>query len=708
MTDSTNTPVRLAFVGVVVVGLFAALFARIWFLQVLATEEFRVEADTNQVRLVTVSPTRGRILDRTGAVLADNEFVGVVLVDPNKFASDTERDFVLSELERLTGEPVEILLERLHDPAVNPFASRVLVTDLDEPMLEIVAEQALPGVTAEFQATRVYPRIASAAHVLGYIGAQPEGWADTRETQRYQPNDKVGRAGVEALFEMDLRGTPGTRKVEVDAANTVVRELGEQAAIPGDDVYLTIDIKLQEAVESFLAKGLRERTGVISDDSQLNYPAYAGAAVVLDLRNGDVLAMASYPTYDPNWFVDGISASEYNQTFNDPNQPGRLNNRTVQGLYAPGSVFKLVTAVAATRAGVVSARSQFEDVGFFEVPEDCGTACRFRNAGDARYGTIDLALAITRSSDAYFYSAAYEIWKLEDERRWLIQQAARDFGFGTQTGVQLPFEKSGRVPDAEIKKALFEANPALAQDNTEFWVPGDNINLSIGQGFLTVTPLQLVNAYATWANGGTRFQPNLVDRLESRAPESVGEVVREFPPKVAAQLDFSDIPRDVMMEGFEGVTIARMTRGTLIAGTGFKAFEGWDNRGYGIVGKTGTAEADGLNKALGRKKEDTAVFVAWGPRDDPRYAVVVMLEEAGFGGEAAAPVVREIFNALRRLEQDWEEPEELPMTAAQTTELACPEIPITLLRDPTFVIRVPEGCPYGIPTPVVAERGGAG
>ena len=280
MTESTNTTVRLAFVGVVVIGLFAALFARIWFLQVLATEELRVQADTNQVRLVTVSPTRGRILDRNGTVLADNEFVGVVLVDPNKFESDTERDFVLSELERLTGESVADMTERLGDSAVNPFASRVLVTDLDEQMLQIVAEQALPGVTAEFQATRIYPRIASAAHVLGYIGAQPDGWTDTRETQRYQPNDKVDRAGVEALFEKDLRGTPGTRKVEVDAANTVVRELGEEAAIPGDDVYLSLDIELQEAVEFFLARGLRERSGVLSKDSQFNFPAQDRKSVV--------------------------------------------------------------------------------------------------------------------------------------------------------------------------------------------------------------------------------------------------------------------------------------------------------------------------------------------------------------------------------------------------------------------------------------------
>ena len=706
MNYATNTPVRLGFIGIVVIGLFAALFARVWFLQVLATEEFRVQADTNQVRLVTTSPVRGRILDRNGVILADNEYVGVITADPNKFATDEERDFVLSELERLTGEPIAEMIPRLDDRAADPFGPRVLITGLDEPMLELVSAQGLPGIDAMFQPKRIYPEGATAAHVVGYIGAQPEGWAESHQGDRYLPNDRVGRAGIEAIFEKDLRGVVGTRKVEVDRTDRLVRELGEEPAKPGADIHLTLDLQLQEAVEFYLAQGLRDRTGVASvDDERFNYPAYAGSAIVLDIRNGDVLAMASYPSYNPSWFVDGITAEEYDLTFNDPNQPGRLNNRAIQGLYAPGSVFKLITAVAATRAGVISGRSQFEDIGYFDVPKDCGSGCRFRNAGGAKLGTIDLSLAITMSSDSYFYSAAYDLWDLKDDRQWQIQETAREFGFGAQTGVQLPFEKAGRVPDAAIKKALFEERPDvyLVEENSLFWVPGDNINLAVGQGFLTVTPLQLVNAYATWANGGTRFQPNIVDRVVSRAPADLGDVVTDIGPRVRAQLDFGDIPRDVILEGLEGVPIARDTRRGLTTGTAFEAFRGYDNRAYCVSGKTGTAEADGINKALDRKKEDTAVFVAWAPCDDPRYAVVVVLEEAGFGGEAAAPVVRNIIEALRAFEQDWEEPDELPLIPAAPAGSSCPQIPITLLRDPSYVLRVPEGCPYGIPTHVLGQ-----
>jgi penicillin-binding protein 2 len=706
MSEEANIGVRMAFLGVVVIGLFAALFARIWFLQVLATEEFRVQADTNQVRLVTTSPIRGRILDRNGVILADNEYVGVLTVDPNEFADDEQRDFVLSEIERLTGESRDDLLVRLEDAGADPFAARVVVAGLDEQMLEIVTERALPGVTAEVSAIRIYPQGATAAHIVGYVGAQPKGWGARHPNDRYLPSDPVGRSGIEALFEQQLRGLPGARKIEVDRTNRIVRELGEDPSLAGHDVHLTIDLELQAAVEFFLDEGLRGRRGVQSeDDDRFFYPAYGGSAIVLDIRNGDVLAMASNPGFDPNWFIEGISREQFDSTFNDPLRPGALNNRAVQGLYAPGSVFKLVTSIAGTRAGVIGGRTQFEDEGFFEVPRDCGSTCRFRNAGNAVYGNIDLSLAITQSSDAYFYSIGYDLWNIPepDERQWAIQDAAKDLGFGQQTGVQLPFEKAGRVPDAEIKRNLFEARPDvyLAEENSIFWVPGDNINLSVGQGFLTVTPLQLVNAYATWANGGTMFQPNIADRIESRRVGTVGDVVLEIGPRVVRQLDFSDVPRSVINEGLEGVTIARNTRSGLTEGTAFTAFRGWDNRGYGVVGKTGTAEADGINRALGRKKEDTAVFVGWAPRDDPRYAVVVVLEEAGFGGEAAAPVARNIIDALRKLEQNWEDPEDLPLVPVDQPGSSCPQIPITLLRDPTYIFRVPEGCPYGIPTPVI-------
>ncbi|MCB0991971.1 MAG: penicillin-binding protein 2 [Acidimicrobiales bacterium] len=702
-TKAANTGLRLAFLGIVVIGLFSALFGRMWFLQVLATEEFRVQAETNQVRLVTVPPTRGRILDRNGEILADNVFTGVVKVEPSQYTDD-DRDFVVAELEKLTGVPATEIVARIEDTSEGFFAPRIVATGMSEDILEIITERALPGVTADWEAVRVYPQKSIAAHVIGYVGAQPDGWLDDHADERYLHSDRVGRAGIELIYEEILRGTAGVRKIEVDRQNNVVREFGEDPPVDGEDVVLTIDMDLQRAVEYYLDQGLKEAQGRSSaDDSRYNYPAYAGAAVVLDVRNGDVLAMASYPTYDPNWLVGGITDSVYRATFNDPFIPGRLNNRAIQGLYAPGSVFKLITAIAATKVGAISSRDLFVDTGTYTVPVPGGST--HQNAGGASYGPLDLSQAMTVSSDTYFYSAAYETYALGGDERWIIQDVARDFGFGSPTGVQLPFERGGRVPDADIKRALFESAPEvyLAEDNAVIWVPGDTINMAIGQGFLSVTPLQLANAYAAFANGGTLFQPNIVDKTLSRDPLTDGEVVREFDPRVFHEVDTVGAPVDIIREGLEGVTRARNTIFGYTEGTAFRAFydAGWDSRAWPVTGKTGTAENDGINKTLGRSKEDTAVFVGYGPSNDPRYAVVVLMEEAGFGGTAAAPVAVNIFDALRRLEQDWDAPEDLPLETATPAGPQCDDIPITVLRDPSIELRVPEGCPYGIPTPVV-------
>ena len=706
MNDAGNVNIapRMAFLGVVIIALFAALFARIWFLQVLATDDFRVQADTNQVRLVTLTPERGRILDRNGVVLADNEYTGVIMVNPTQFV-DGDRELVLSELERLTGESIDDLSARMDDPAAAPFAARTVAVGVEESLLELITERSLPGVEATWQARRIYPEGSTAAHVVGYVGAQGEGWIDANPGKGYLPGDDIGRAGAEGLFEAALRGEAGVQKVEVDRTNVVVRELGSEPAIPGNDVVLTIDLELQKAVEYYLDQGLREAQGRPSaDDPRYLLPAYAGSVVVLDVRNGDVLAMASSPTYKPEWLTDGISAGQYDATFNDPYRPGPLNNRAIQGLYAPGSVFKLVTAVAATRTDVITPRGQFIDNGTYTVPVTGGGT--FQNAGGARLGAVDLGTALTKSSDVYFYSAAFDISNLEGDDQWAVQQAAKDFGFGSPTGIQLPFERGGTVPDPAVKKAIFDAIPQYANEgNTAFWVPGDTINLSIGQGFMNATPLQIVNSYAAFANGGTLFQPNIVDELRSRDAATAGEVVQELGPRIHSTIDFSGVPVDVIQEGLEGVTQHRYSNAfnSLISGTAAAAFDGWDNRGWGIVGKTGTSESDGINKTLGRKKEDNAVFVGYGPRDDPRYAVVVVMEEAGFGGEAAAPVARNVFGALRALEQTWEEPDSLPLVPVAPVENGCPELPITILRDPTIDLLVPQGCPFGEPLPVVTQ-----
>ena len=682
---------RMAFLGIVIVGLFGALFTRLWYLQVLETEQFSVAAETNQVRIIITPPTRGRILDRHGVVLADNVRTGVVTIDQSSYTED-QFVSVFAQLSDLLDVPVSQLLAGLADQRTHPLAPKVVATGLDEDGLLRVAERSIPGVEAKWDWVRTYPQHEVAAHIVGYVGAMSERQHRELIDDGYLPYERVGRAGIEGLFESELHGEPGRTKLEVDRLDRVQRILADLPPQPGHDVVLSIDVELQAAAESYLRQGLIAARKNVSEDSGFFYPALTGAAVVVDARNGDVLAMASHPTYDPNWMVEGLSLAEYRSVFENPYAPGALNNLAVQGLYSPGSVFKPVTALAGLEAGLISPRAAFYDVGYYSIPEarGCTGRCTFFNADRAALGTLDLSGALTRSSDAYFYKVADDLYWIDGPEQWAIQDMARSLGFGSPTGVQLPFEKSGRIPDGEVKKTLFEISPEAYNPYNEppRWFPGDNINTGIGQGLVAVTPVQLANAYATIANGGTLFSPNIVEAVVSREAETFGEAVLEFEPRV---LDVVEFPKGsaVVREGLSNVTNSRLR------GTAAKAFEGYDHEGYRVSGKTGTAQAQGLNAVLRRKKEDTAVFVAWAPTHDPRYVVAVVMEEAGYGGEAAAPVARRIMEAVRAYEQRWPEPQ----IAFVPPQPECPEVPEALRGDPAFLGYVPEGCPWGIQLP---------
>ena len=682
---------RLAFLGVLIVGLFAALFTRAWYLQVLTSEELADKAFSNHVEIVVTQPTRGKILDRHGVVLADNIRTGVVTVNQSRYAPG-QVDYVLEQLSELINLPIEVLRTRLLDQQTHPLAAKVVATGLDEYGLLRVSEQSLPGVEAKWAMSRVYPQNEIGAHVIGYVGAMSQGQEDRLLKKDYLPSERVGKSGIEQIFEADLHGYPGRTELEVDSTGRVHRIVNQTNPKPGSDVYLTIDADLQAATESYLRQGLIAARKTVSEDSGFFFPSIGGAAVVMDLRNGDVLAMASHPTYDPNWLVGGITTLEYQSVFENPYSPGALNNRAVQGLYSPGSVFKLVTALAGLEARLISPRAAYYDVGYFKIPEKygCTGRCTFYNADKAPLGIVDLSSAITRSSDAYFYKVAHDLYWIRGEEQWAIQDMAQLLGFGNQTGVQLPFEKSGRVGDGQIKEALFGANPDAYNPYGESaqWLPGDNINTGIGQGFVSVTPIQLANAYAAFANGGTLFSPNIVKSVVSRTETQFGSSVIDFEPRIQRLAEFPE-GSGIVREGLHGVS-SKSRRGTA-----WRAFEGYDDAGYAIAGKTGTAQAEGRNPVLQRKKEDSAVFVAWAPRHDPRYVVAVVMEEAGFGGEAAAPVARRIFEALRAYEQRWPDPQ----VAFIAPRPECPEIPEALRGYEAFTSYVPEGCPWGIQVP---------
>jgi penicillin-binding protein 2 len=394
-------------------------------------------------------------------------------------------------------------------------------------------------------------------------------------------------------------------------------------------VWLTIDIETQALAEDLLAQALeRARERRVSGSNRPNR-GNAGSVVVADPRNGEVLAMASYPVYDPSDFVNGVSTTRWNYV-NSAEADKPILNRAIQGEYAPGSTFKLFTGMAAMRAGLRTPQQTINDPGTFRLPE-CAGRCVWRNAGSKAYGTVDMRRAVTVSSDVYFYSVGADFWnargRLGDEG---MQQVVREFGFAQETGIPLPSEQDGRIPTPQQRKAQHEANPTAFPEGG--WYTGNNVNMAIGQGEVAVTPLQLANGYATFANGGTRYAPNIALKVtRSGDPDSVK---RSFEPRINGKVEMDPAQRQAMLDGLVGVTTSR-------EGTAYATFAGFPNDTFPVAGKTGTAEVN--------SKADTALFAAFGPTTDPQYAVTIVLEESGFGGTAAAPVARALFDVFAGL-----------------------------------------------------------
>jgi penicillin-binding protein 2 len=340
---------------------------------------------------------------------------------------------------------------------------------------------------------------------------------------------------------------------------------------------------------------------------------------VLDPRDGSVLALATNPTYNPNDFVNGISTDKYNGYLNDPNHP--LSDRTIQGLYAPGSTFKMVTAVAGLGAGVINPNTYFDDTGGLKVGQTF-----FKNDNGQIYGFVNLPEAITVSSDAYFYKVGATLW--EGRAKFgvdALQNVARQFGFGAPTGFPLPNELSGRVPDQASRAKEHAQYPQLFPEGG--WFTGDNVNTAVGQGEVAVTPLQLANAYATFANGGTLWAPRIV----LKTTDQTGKVIQQLQSTPKGHVTLQPQWRAAMLAGFKGVTSEQ-------AGTARGAFIGFPLGQHPVAGKTGTAQVTG--------KQATSVFTSFAPADDPTYVVDAFLEQAGYGAESAAPVVRRIYEGL--------------------------------------------------------------
>ena len=590
---------RVAILGGGKLALLGLLAGRMYQLQVVESDRYTTLAEENRINLRLLPPPRGRILDRYGRPLAINqENYRVSLVAEQV----QDVDAILDALSRIISlgdhERQRILREVRRRRGFVPVTVRENLQWEDVSRIEVNAPD-LPGLSIEVGQSRQYPFAHDFSHVLGYVAAVSEKEV-TGDPLLELPGFKIGKNGVERVFDLNLRGKAGNSQVEVNAVGRVIRELSRQEGQPGDDLRLTIDRDLQKLAADRLKK------------------EKSAAAVVMDIHNGDVLVLSSVPGFDPNEFVTGLSSRSWRRLVNDPHTP--LINKAISGLYAPGSTFKMVVALAALEANIVRPDHRVFCRGFTQL----GNA-RFHCWKKHGHGWQDIYDAHKNSCDVYFYDIAKRIGV---DR---IAAMARKLGLGEKTGVDLPSEKGGVVPTRAWKKALI-GTP---------WQQGETLISGIGQGFILTTPLQLAVMTARLANGGEAVTPRLV------RPERIDG--KDDTPKFK-KLAISRASLDVIRDGMNQVTNEH-------GGTAYRARI--SEKGMEMSGKTGTAQVRRISKAEREtrvlknherpwRERDHALFVGYAPSDDPRYAVAVVVEHGGGGSKVAAPIARDLLLATQK------------------------------------------------------------
>jgi penicillin-binding protein 2 len=585
---------RIFVTGSVVLVAFTLVLARLWFLQLVKGDEMRSLSEHNRIRLVRVASARGVVYDRHGEILVDNRPSFDVVFVPE---DAPDKKATLHRLAQLLGETESQLHERLRAPSKRPAYEGIVVRrDLDwDGVVALETHQLeLPGVSLQVGPRRTYPFGPLASHLLGYVGEVSDRELEGMSSEvDLRPGDVVGKASLEKAFDAELRGTPGGQQVEVDALGRRMRVLQEVPDVPGDTLTLTLDRELQQVAEQALG------------DRQ-------GALVALDPRNGEILALVSKPAYDPNVFARGVKRDEWRGLITDPLRP--LNNRAVQGQFAPGSTFKVAVAAGALQAGVATKSSGVS----------CGGGTQFGNHyfrcwRKGGHGSVNLHEAIVQSCDVFFYTYGPKLG-IDNLAKYV-----RSLGLGLPTGVQLEHEKSGTIPDTDWKMRRFK----------QPWYPGETLSVAIGQGYVTATPLQMANLAATIANGGTRYRPHYVKRVD--APD--GSARRIVEPEVLGHSLVSPANLEIVRDAMRDVVMSDR-------GTGKKA------RVPGIVvaGKTGTAQVVTMGDRARSNKgvletRDHAWFISFAPYDAPEIAVACIVEHAGGGGGAiAAPVVQQVLS----------------------------------------------------------------
>lgn len=591
---------RVWVAGLFALACFLGLVGRLWYLQVERYEGFAARADQNRIAVVPIPPRRGEILDRNGVVLARNYRDYTLEIVP---ADVKDMDALLEELNQIVN--ISPFQRRRFEQAraqSGRYASVILRNNLSDLEASWFAAHAykFPGVELKARWVREYPQGESAAHVLGYVGRISEAdvtrLEEAGELGNYRGSNTIGRKGIEKTWEATLHGKTGVEEVEVTASGRPVRTLQRTDPVPGSDLILSLDIGLQKIAEAQF-KGQR------------------GALVAIEPGSGEVLALVSAPSFDPNLFVDGIDVDSWRELNESPDHP--LINRPLYSTYPIGSTYKPFVALAALELGVRSPTERISDPGYYELGGQ-----RFRNAAGAVYGPTDMHRAIVVSSDTYFYSLGPEIGVNA------LHDFSKQFGFGQLTGIDLDGERRGVLPSTEWKRKAYR------KPEQQRWYAGESVSVAVGQGYNAFTLLQLAQATAVLADGGTYVEPHLVQKISNPVTQKAVPTPVEPTHVIDLKPENLKVVRDAMV-------------GVLKSGTARRAFAGAH---YQAAGKTGTAQVFSLRGAkynaaeIDERLRDHALFMAFAPVEDPQIAVALIVENGGWGSTVAAPVAREVFD----------------------------------------------------------------
>jgi penicillin-binding protein 2 len=701
---------RLGILALVGTLLFSLVGARLWFLQTVEAESLQAQVDTTKVRERALLPQRGRVFDADGRILADNQRSLTVTVDWELLRRDSERAEIFRRLSGWVDVSVEDMEKRYERGITDTLLPMPVAEGLSEARAIAIKERVedLPGVEIVETSTRAYPFAPLASHIVGYMGAITPETKDLYVSSGYSQSERVGQFGIELSMERELHGVSGYVKYEVDNRNRILREVERVPPINGRDIQLTIDLDQQQYAEQALETQLRLRRQATAKNPvdrdtktpafyetdpvtgrkdyyppQVAFKAPAGAVVVENWETGHIIAMASYPTFDNRWFESDLSGGKFEEIFDatdleaieydgngdvipesvktDPDR-STLVNRAIQGRYNLGSTFKPFSAYAALSTDLFTTNDYYQDVGTYKMKsvddEKCASGlvrCVYKNAtcGNGQpcvYGYVDVETALAVSSDAFFYRVG-ELIMENNEQKDLLQRQVGLFGFGEKSGIDLPFEFSGTVPDLELKE-LYAERGVISEDEGRGYFTGDNVQLAIGQGLLSATPLQLATAYSTIANFGFVMKPEIVKAIyEAGVPDSdvqgyadisqarfaedpniEGEVIRQIPMPAVIHDEIDRGLRRVVRTG--GGSVSDFYH----SATGEKLFFDYPSSAIPVAGKTGTAQ--------GRNNfpwNDSSAFAAYSVDPSQPYTVSAYLEKSGYGSTGAGPVVKCMF-----------------------------------------------------------------